>query len=156
MSSTWRALARTRCLSAPPYRPPPIPRPPFDRWSVSSERAVPVEIKYCGLTRREDVEMAVELGASFVGVIFAGGPRLVSADRAAILFDGLPTTVRRVGVFGDPAAEEIATVARQASLDVVQLHGAWAPDRARALRANFRGEVWPVVRVDRDCQSADI
>jgi phosphoribosylanthranilate isomerase len=116
---------------------------------------VPVEIKYCGLTRREDVEMAVELGASFVGVIFAGGPRLVSADRAAILFDGLPTTVRRVGVFGDQTTEEIATIATQASLDVVQLHGASAPNRARALRTTFGGEVWPVVRVGRDFLPAD-
>ena len=33
------------------------------------------EIKFCGLTRREEAREAASFGASYLGVIFAGGLR---------------------------------------------------------------------------------
>ena len=41
---------------------------------------MPPDIKFCGLTRAEDADCAAELGAAYVGVIFAGGPRLLTAS----------------------------------------------------------------------------
>ena len=68
--------------------------------------------------------MAADLGASYAGVIFAGGPRLVSPERAREVFAPLSgSDVRRVGVFGVQPIEEIARLARAARVDVVQLHG---------------------------------
>lgn len=109
---------------------------------------MPADIKFCGLTRAEDAEQAVALGASFVGVIFAGGARMVTVDRAAQVFQNVPTTVRRVGVFADQSIEEVARVAAALRLWVVQLHGSTDPARIAALRTVFHGEIWPVVRVD--------
>jgi phosphoribosylanthranilate isomerase len=106
-----------------------------------------VEIKFCGLTRAEDVDYAVALGASYVGAIFAGGPRVLSAGRAAELFVNVPRGVRRVGVFGDQSAMNVCQMATAAQLDIVQLHG--QPDAAhiRAIRSCFGGEVWGVARI---------
>lgn len=106
-----------------------------------------VDIKFCGLTRPADAEQAIALGAAYVGVIFAGGPRQVTAERAAEIFADVPASVRRVGVFGDHAAEEIARAADAARLDVVQLHGSNDAGRIAELRRLFRGQIWTVLRL---------
>ncbi|MFI5227913.1 MAG: N-(5'-phosphoribosyl)anthranilate isomerase [Gemmatimonadales bacterium] len=108
---------------------------------------MPTDIKFCGLTRSQDAVYAAELGAAFVGVILAGGPRNLEPRRAADVLANVPATVRRVGVFADQNADEIARVAELARLDVVQLHGSHDPGRIEQLRRLFRGQVWRVVRV---------
>lgn len=104
------------------------------------------EIKFCGMTRPEDAREAIRLGARYVGVIFAGGPRLLDVDSARALFDGL-AGVRRVGVFGAQTDEQIADIASLLGLDVVQLHGDAAPERIARVRRRFGGEIWPVLRL---------
>lgn len=106
------------------------------------------EIKFCGMTREEDVDAAVVLGARYVGVIFAGGPRTVTIERARELMRRIPGGVARVGVFGRPEdATPPGDVAREIGLDIVQLHG--DPDGAAVARARerFGGAVWAAVRV---------
>lgn len=105
-----------------------------------------VEIKFCGLTRPEDAAHAAALGASYAGVIFAGGPRRVSPDRASAILAGLPSSVRRVGVFAEQSAGEIAEIASTVALDAVQLHGDPSAARVEELRAVYDGHVWAVVR----------
>lgn len=104
-------------------------------------------IKFCGLTRPEDALAAAELGAAYVGVIFAGGPRQLTENRAAEVLADVPRDVGRVGVFGDQAASEIARIARRLSLRAVQLHGATDPARIAEIRAAVSAEVWPVIRI---------
>src|SRR5690606_18812419 len=91
---------------------------------------------------------AVALGASHVGVIFAGGPRLVTPDRAADVLRDVPASVKRVGVFGEQDDLTIGRTVDAAGLDAVQLHGAWDPERVRRLALQLEREVWPVVRVE--------
>ena len=105
------------------------------------------EIKFCGLTRPEDAELAASLGASYVGVIFAGGPRNLSPERAADVLAAVPRAVQRVGVFANQTADDIAEVANRLGLDVVQLHGSSTAARIAAIRAQFSGKIWPVCRV---------
>lgn len=106
------------------------------------------EIKFCGLTRREDANHAVALGASYVGVIFAGGPRMLSPDRAAEVLRDVGASVRRVGVVADQSESEIMRIADIASLDVLQLHGAWNAERVARIREATGREIWSVVRVE--------
>ena len=105
------------------------------------------EIKFCGLTRPEDAAFAATLGASYIGVIFAGGPRALNVPRAMEVLSAAPRTVARVGVFADQSAEEIAGIASVLQLDALQLHGSFDPPRLEALRKLFDGEIWPVCRV---------
>ena len=105
-------------------------------------------IKFCGLTRAVDAELAAELGGAFAGVIFAGGPRLITPERAREVFAPLAgTPLVKVGVFGPDPVVEIARIADSAGVDVVQLHGGSTPAIVRDLRAGFGGEVWTVVRL---------
>ena len=106
-----------------------------------------VDIKFCGLTRPEDAVMAASLGAAYVGVIFAGGPREVTPERAKAVLADVPRDVRRVGVFGSQSASEIRRVVEVAGLDVIQLHGNATETRISELRALASSAIWPVVRV---------
>jgi phosphoribosylanthranilate isomerase len=113
------------------------------------------EIKFCGLTRPADAGFAGELGAAYLGVIFAGGPRMLSAERAAEVLDGCTTGAQRVGVFGSATASEIGRIAREARLDVVQLHADPRAADVAAVRSVSAARVWAVVRVT-DALPADI
>lgn len=105
------------------------------------------EIKFCGMTRAEDALEAARLGASYVGVIFAGGPRQLTVARAADVLRDVPASVRRVGVFADQEASEIARIVNALGLEVVQLHAGADVERLRAVRAAVDTALWAVVRV---------
>jgi len=107
------------------------------------------EIKFCGLTRAVDARIAAELGAGYAGVIFAGGPRARTVEEASEVLDGLPSRVRRVGVFGSQTPDEIASLALALGLDVVQLHNGGEPSAIAELRKRTPVEIWSVIRVSR-------
>ena len=97
------------------------------------------EVKICGLTRRCDVEAALECGADFLGfVLVPASKRFVPLERLAELTRGLPG-VRKVGVFMDAPLETIRRAVDVGELDVVQLHGSETADFARSIDFS---EVW--------------
>lgn len=98
------------------------------------------------MTRRADAILAADLGASYIGAIFAEGPRRVSIEAARTLFESA-AGASRVGVFGTSDVMEIARVAEAAELDVVQLHADPTPDDVHAVRSGFGGEVWAALRI---------
>lgn len=106
-----------------------------------------VEIKFCGLTRPEDAALAASLGASYTGVIFAGGPRQLDAGRAAEVLAAAGDGVQRVGVFAAAPPADVARLARLTGLHVVQLHGDPDAEYVRRVRAESGCGVWAVVRV---------
>ena len=109
------------------------------------------DVKFCGLTRPEDAAFAAECGARWVGVIFAGGPRLVDVERARSLLEVVSSAnadVKKVGVFGGQDDEMIAAIAERARLDVVQLHADPDAERVREVRERTGRMVWGVLRVE--------
>ena len=106
-----------------------------------------VDLKFCGMTREVDVAHAVSLGSAYVGVIFAESPRrLEPAVARAVLAPGRGRA-KAAGVFGPASVETIASVAAEAALDVVQLHGDPSPAMIDQMRLVFGGEVWAVIRI---------
>jgi phosphoribosylanthranilate isomerase len=99
------------------------------------------------MTRGEDVRAATELGAAYVGVILADGPRKLTLDRAAEVLGEVRGRSRRVGVFGQASPREVADAARALKLDAVQLHGASDGEMIGDLRTLFDGDIWAVLRI---------
>jgi phosphoribosylanthranilate isomerase len=104
-------------------------------------------IKFCGMTRHEDAAFASEIGASYIGAIFAAGPRQVTVESARRIFDSTGGALR-VGVFGTNDVREIARFTDAVELDVIQLHGDPTPDDVHAVRGGFGGDVWAALRID--------
>jgi len=81
-------------------------------------------IKICGITREEDLAVAVAAGADALGFVFyAPSPRYVTAERAAQLVAHVPAFVTRVGLFVNEAAETVRAVLARVPLDLLQFHG---------------------------------
>lgn len=105
----------------------------------------PVPAKICGLTRPEDAAAAVRLGASYLGVIFAGGPREVTPERAREIRE-VAGQVPVFGVFSSRSREEILKVRDRAGLHGAQLHGGATPELVDQLQRDGL-RVLVVVRV---------
>jgi phosphoribosylanthranilate isomerase len=106
---------------------------------------VGVEAKICGLTRPEDARAAAQAGAAYLGVVFAGGPRVVPPSRAARIVEAAGS-VPVFGVFGAQPPEAILHIARSTGLAGAQLHGEYGGEAARRLRDEGL-LVWRVVRI---------
>lgn len=95
-------------------------------------------VKICGITRPQDAELAIGLGAHAVGFVFwPDSPRRIDPQSAKAIAAGVPVGVAKVGVFVDETAEEIARVMDEARLDVAQLHGHESPEFCRELKARL-------------------
>ena len=110
-------------------------------------------IKFCGLTRPADAALAVRLGAGYVGVIFADGPRRLTVAAARDVYQeaaqrGVANPPRCVAVFAAAETDAILATADEAGADIVQLHGDPGPETVREVSDRFGGEVWSVVRVE--------
>ena len=81
-------------------------------------------IKICGLTRPEDVDAAVALGADAVGFVFyRPSPRFIEPAAAAQLARRLPPFVSAVGLFVNAPRAEVEAVLAAVPLDLLQFHG---------------------------------
>jgi len=79
-------------------------------------------VKICGITRWEDAQLAVELGASALGFNFyPPSPRYIDPAAARALIEKLPPLVTAVGIFADePDDAHVAGIAKEARVTVVQ------------------------------------
>jgi phosphoribosylanthranilate isomerase len=86
-------------------------------------------IKICGVTRPEDAELAVELGADLLGLNFyPPSPRFVETARAVEIARAVAGRVPLVGVFVNRPRDEIEALVGAVGLARVQLHGDEGPE----------------------------
>jgi phosphoribosylanthranilate isomerase len=85
-------------------------------------------VKICGITNLADAELAVELGAWALGMIFfEGSPRQCSPLAAQEIAARLRRRVELCGVFVNAPLERIVRDSEQLGLSLVQLHGDEGP-----------------------------
>jgi phosphoribosylanthranilate isomerase len=89
---------------------------------------VRTRIKFCGMTRAEDVRLACDLGVDAVGLIFAArSPRRLDPSQARALRSQLPPFVAVVALFMDNAIAEIQTIVQIVKPTLLQFHGEETP-----------------------------
>jgi phosphoribosylanthranilate isomerase len=115
-------------------------------------------VKICGITRPEDAELAVELGAWALGfILWERSPRACDPAVAAGIAARYKRRAECVGVFVDPTLDEVASAVEGLGLSAVQLHGSVGASFCLEVR---RRTTVPVirsfaVRSNADVQAAD-
>ncbi len=85
-------------------------------------------VKICGITNLADAELAAELGAWALGMIFyAGSPRRCAPAQAQLIAAALRRAVELCGVFVNAPLEQIVRDSDELGLTLVQLHGDEGP-----------------------------
>jgi phosphoribosylanthranilate isomerase len=87
-----------------------------------------IPVKICGITRLQDAELAVELGAWAIGMIFyEASPRRCSVLQAQQIASALRRRVELCGVFVNASLEHVVQRTDELGLTMLQLHGEEGP-----------------------------
>lgn len=86
-------------------------------------------VKICGITRVQDLEVAVQYGAHALGfMVYEKSKRNVSLDQLKQLTQITPPFIAKVAVMVNPEIHFINEVIQEASIDYIQLHGDESPE----------------------------
>lgn len=85
---------------------------------------MPVRVKICGITRREDALAAAQAGADAIGLVFyPPSPRCLALAQARALREALPPFVTAIALFVNPVRDEVERVLAEVRPDALQFHG---------------------------------
>jgi phosphoribosylanthranilate isomerase len=94
-----------------------------------------MRVKICGITKPEQGQAIVQLGATALGFICVqASPRYVTPQQIQAVVEQLLLPVDRIGVFADATLAEIVQVVSSSNLSAVQLHGNETPQFCEVLR----------------------
>lgn len=116
---------------------------------MSQSIFTPGWIKICGIRDVPAAEVAVSAGAAAIGLnFFAKSPRFVTSIDAARIVSVLAVTpTRPIGLFVNHSRNEIESLATQAGLTAIQLHGDETPDFVSELQQ--RHSDWTILKAFR-------
>jgi phosphoribosylanthranilate isomerase len=107
-----------------------------------------IAMKFCGLTRPEDVDAAAAAGARYVGfVFFPKSPRNLGLEAAQALALRAPPGVAKVALTVDADDAALDALISAVPLDMLQLHGEESVDRVAHVRARYGLPVMKAVGV---------
>lgn len=109
------------------------------------------DVKICGVCDPGDAALAVEAGATHVGVIRVPDSRRTRSAEVARSICAAATGARKVGVYVDAAVATILREAETLGLDVIQLHGSEPPSVVEAVMTEGL-EVWKVVKPEQGAE----
>ena len=83
-----------------------------------------LKIKVCGITNLHDAKLCEKLGADALGFIFfPKSKRYINPEQVNEIVKKLPPFITTVGVFVNEIPENINSIAIEAGINCVQLHG---------------------------------
>lgn len=97
-----------------------------------------VKIKICGITNMEDGVWVANLGADYLGLIFAKeSKRKVNLEKAQEIAKAIPPYIKKVGLFVNEDPKIVDKILVECQLDLVQFHGQESPDYC----SQFKGKI---------------
>ena len=121
------------------------------------------KVKMCGISKVETIPAVVEAKPDYMGLVFAPSKRQVTVDQAKTLVEELHRgyaqkygsdtehdkndTIKTVGVFVNETVDNLVTIANEANLDAVQLHGDEDETFIQSLKERTNVEVWKAVQI---------
>ena len=121
------------------------------------------KVKMCGISKVETIPAVVEAKPDYMGLVFAPSKRQVTVDQAKTLVEELHRgyaqkygsdtehdkndTIKTVGVFVNETVDNLVTIANEANLDAVQLHGDEDETFIQSLKERINVEVWKAVQI---------
>jgi phosphoribosylanthranilate isomerase len=106
------------------------------------------KVKICGITRGEDAELAVSLGAWAIGfILWPESKRYADPAVAGGISHALQRRVERVGVFVNQPLDDIAGMVDTLGLSYVQLHGDEGPSFCSAVSQRTGAKVIKAMRI---------
>jgi len=108
------------------------------------------KIKFCGLINNEDIQFALNLKISFIGLIFVKNtPRYINFKNARNIIKKFKNKIKFVGVFINDSDEYIEKGV-ECGIDLIQLHGNESPLRCKEIKNNFSLPVIKAIPVFED------
>ena len=121
------------------------------------------KIKMCGISKVETIPAIVDAKPDYMGLVFAPSKRQVTVEQANTLAEELhkvyvkkygsdteqdkDDTIKTVGVFVNETVDNLVTIANEANLDAVQLHGDEDETFIQSLKERTNVEVWKAVQI---------
>ena len=121
------------------------------------------KVKMCGISKVETIPAIVDAKPDYMGLVFAPSKRQVTVDQAKILVEELHRgyakkygsdtehdkndTIKTVGVFVNETIDNLVTIANEANLDAVQLHGDEDEAFIQSLKERTNVEVWKAIQI---------
>ena len=121
------------------------------------------KVKMCGISKVETILAVVEAKPDYMGLVFAPSKRQVTVDQAKTLVEELHKgcakkygsdtepdkndTIKTVGVFVNETVDNLITIANEANLDAVQLHGDEDEAFIQSLKERTNVEVWKAIQI---------
>ena len=121
------------------------------------------KIKMCGISKVETIPAIVDAKPDYMGLVFAPSKRQVTVEQAKTLAEELDKvyvkkygsdteqdkddTIKTVGVFVNETVDNLVTIANEANLDAVQLHGDEDETFIQSLKERTNVEVWKAVQI---------
>lgn len=125
------------------------------------------KVKMCGISKVETIPAVVEAKPDYMGLVFAQSKRQVTVDQAKILVselhkqyanrynrdviqwsnDVVQEFIKTVGIFVNETLDNLVTIATEANLDAVQLHGDEDEAFIQSLKERTNVEVWKAVQI---------
>ncbi len=107
-----------------------------------------ISVKICGLTAPEQVRVAVDAGARYLGFnFFPKSPRYVSPEQAAKLAVDVPIGAAKVALVVNATDEMLDSITQTAPFDMLQLHGSESAERVQEVKDRYGLPVMKVIGI---------
>src|SRR5215213_4327435 len=116
-----------------------------------------LQVKICGLSTLETLDVALDAGADAVGfVFFPPSPRNLSFEQARALGHRVKGRARKVALTVDADDAQLEEIIEALKPDMLQLHGHETPQRVAAIRESFGLPLMKVLPIETKADLAAI